>query len=52
MDSGIASTLELQGGLLIGREALRPSEPHHSPDKAMPSYYTKNESFASGISKI
>jgi hypothetical protein len=30
---------------------LRPSEPCHSPDKAMPSYYTKNGSFASGISK-
>jgi hypothetical protein len=52
MDSGIASTLELQGGLLIGREALRPSEPHHSPDKAMPSYYTKKQSFTSGISKM
>jgi hypothetical protein len=26
--------------------------PCHSPDKAMPSYYTKNESFASGISKL
>jgi hypothetical protein len=25
--------------------------PHHSPDKAMPSYNTKNEGFASGISK-
>jgi hypothetical protein len=35
----------------IGQEALWPSEPHHSPDKAMPSYYTKNEGFASGISK-
>jgi hypothetical protein len=37
---------------MIGREALRPSEPRHSPEKAMPSYYTKNESFASGISKV
>jgi hypothetical protein len=44
--------LELQGGLPTGREALRPSEPHHSPDKATPSYYTKNENFASGISKM
>jgi hypothetical protein len=52
MDFGRAYALELRGGLLIGREALRPSEPHHSPDKATPSYYTKNESFASGISKM
>jgi hypothetical protein len=29
-----------------------PSEPRHSPDNATPSYYTKNESFASGISKV
>jgi hypothetical protein len=36
---------------MIGLEALRPTEPRHSPDKAMPSYYTKNESFTSGISK-
>jgi hypothetical protein len=41
-----------EGGLPIGREALRPSEPHHSPDKATPRYYSKNESFTSGISKI
>jgi hypothetical protein len=51
-DSGRASTLELRGGLPICWEALRPSEPHHSSDKAMPSYYTKKESFASGISKM
>jgi hypothetical protein len=44
--------LELRGGLPIGREALRHSEPHHSLNKATPSYYTKNESFASGISKM
>jgi hypothetical protein len=31
-------------------EALLPLEPHDSPDKATPSYYTKNESFGSGIS--
>jgi hypothetical protein len=36
---------------LTSWEALRPSEPRHSPDMATPSYYTKNESFASGISK-
>jgi hypothetical protein len=36
----------------MGWEALGPSEPRHSPDKATLSYYTKNESFASGISKI
>jgi hypothetical protein len=51
-DSGRASALELRGGLSIGRETLRPLEPHHSPDKTMPSYYTKNGSFASGISKM
>jgi hypothetical protein len=51
-DSGISSVLELQGGLPTGQEALRPSEPQHSPDKATPSYYTKNGSFSSGISKI
>jgi hypothetical protein len=34
---------ELRGRLLTGREAFRPSEPRHSPDKAMPSYYIKNE---------
>jgi hypothetical protein len=51
-DSDRAFALELRGGLPIGWEALQPSEPHHSPDKATPSYYTKNESFASGISKI
>jgi hypothetical protein len=34
----------------IGQETLRPSELCHSPDKATSSYYTKNESFASGIS--
>jgi hypothetical protein len=50
-DSNRASVLELRGGLLIGWEALWPSGSLHSPDKAMPSYYTKNESFASGISK-
>jgi hypothetical protein len=49
-DSDRAYALELRGGLPTGWEALRPSEPHHSPGKAMPSYYTKNESFASGIS--
>jgi hypothetical protein len=38
-------------GVLTGREALRSSEPRHSPDKATPSYYSKNESFASEISK-
>jgi hypothetical protein len=44
--------VELLGGLTTSREALRPLEPCHSPDKATPSYYTKNESFASGISKM
>jgi hypothetical protein len=44
--------LELRGEFLIGQEALRPSEPRHSPDKATPSYYTKKESFASEISKM
>jgi hypothetical protein len=44
--------LELRGGLQTGRQALWPSEPRHSPNKATPSYYTKNESFASGISKM
>jgi hypothetical protein len=34
------------------RQAGRPSEPCQSPDKATPSYYTKNESFASGISEM
>jgi hypothetical protein len=29
-----------------------PSELCHSPDKAMHNYYTKNESFASGIFKV
>jgi hypothetical protein len=52
MDSGRAFTVELQGGLPIDWEALQPSEPRHFPDKATPSYYTKNESFASGISKM
>jgi hypothetical protein len=28
----------------MGRETLRPLEPHHSPGKATPSYYTKNGS--------
>jgi hypothetical protein len=42
--------LELRGRLLTSREALRPSEPHHSPNKVTPSYYTKNVSFASEIS--
>jgi hypothetical protein len=52
MDFGRTSALELRGGLLIGREALWPLGACHSPDKATPSYYTKNESFASGISKM
>jgi hypothetical protein len=47
-----ASMLDLWGGLLIGREALQPSEPHNSLDKAMPSYYTKNGSFTRGIFKM
>jgi hypothetical protein len=47
-----ASALEQQGGLLTGREALWPLEPRHSLDKATPSYYTRNGSFASGISKM
>jgi hypothetical protein len=47
-----ASSPELRGGLPIAQEALQPSEPHNSPDKATPSYYTKNESFASGIYKV
>jgi hypothetical protein len=51
-DSDRASTLELQGGLSTGQEALWPTEPRHSPDKATPSYYTKNGSFKSGISKM
>jgi hypothetical protein len=51
-DSDRASALELRGGLPTGQEALRPSEPRHSPDKTTPSYYTKNGSFASGISKM
>jgi hypothetical protein len=44
--------LELSGGFLTGQGGLRPSEPYHSPNKVMPSYYTKSESFASGISKM
>jgi hypothetical protein len=44
--------LELRGGLPTGREALRPSEPLHSLDKATPSYYTKNRTFTSAISKM
>jgi hypothetical protein len=36
----------------MGWEALGPSEPRHSPNKATLSYYTKNESVASGISKM
>jgi hypothetical protein len=44
IDFGRASTLELREGLPTGREAFRPSEPPHSPAKATPSYYTKNES--------
>jgi hypothetical protein len=51
-DSDKASTPELRGGLPIGQEAFRPSEPYHSPDKATPIYYTKNVSFTSGISKV
>jgi hypothetical protein len=37
---------------MTGREALRLSKPCHSPNKPTPSYYTKNESFASGIFKM
>jgi hypothetical protein len=51
-DSGRDSVLKLRGVLPTGREALRSSEPRHSHDKAMPSYYTKNESFVSGIFKM
>jgi hypothetical protein len=51
-DSDRASAPELRGGLPTEREALRPSEPRHSPDKATPSCYTKNESFPNGISKV
>jgi hypothetical protein len=36
----------------IGWEALQNSEPRHSPGKAVPSYYTMIECFASGISKM
>jgi hypothetical protein len=50
--SSRASAPELRGGLPTSQEALRLSEPRHSPDKDTPSYYTKNESFASGISKV
>jgi hypothetical protein len=46
-DSDRAFALELEGGLPLGCEAIRLSEPRHSPDKATPRYYTKNESFAS-----
>jgi hypothetical protein len=52
MDSDRVSALELQGWLPTGREALRPSEPRHSPDKVTPSYYIKNERFTSGIYKM
>jgi hypothetical protein len=51
-DSDRAYVLKLQGGLPTEREALWPSKAHHSPNKATPSYYTKIESFASGISKM
>jgi hypothetical protein len=34
------------------RQDGKPSEPHHSPNKAMPSCYTKNGSFATGISEM
>jgi hypothetical protein len=44
--------LELRGGLPTGCEALWPSKPRHSHDKDTPSYYTKNEILASGISKV
>jgi hypothetical protein len=36
----------------MGREALQPLEPRHSPNKATHSYYTKKESFASEILKM
>jgi hypothetical protein len=49
-DPDRAFVLELRGGLPIGQEALQPSELCHSPNKATPSYYTKNEIFASEIS--
>jgi hypothetical protein len=52
MDSGRVSAFELRGGFPTCWEALQPLEPHHSPENATPSYYTKNESFASGISKM
>jgi hypothetical protein len=48
-DSDRAFTLKLRGGLPTGREALQPSEPRHSPDKATSSYYTKNASFATSF---
>jgi hypothetical protein len=51
-DSNRASTPKLRGGLPTGWEALRPLEPLHSPYKATPNYYTKNESFGCGISKV
>jgi hypothetical protein len=51
-DSDRASALKVRGGLPTGREALRSLEPHHSPNKSMPSSYTKKERFASGISKM
>jgi hypothetical protein len=51
-DFGRASVFELRGGLPTGWEALQQSEPRHSLEKATPSYYTKNESFASGIMKM
>jgi hypothetical protein len=51
-DSGRASALELCGGLLTGQENIWPLEPHHSLEKATASYYTKNGSSASGISKM
>jgi hypothetical protein len=52
MDFGRASVLELRGGLSTSREVLQPSESHHSLDEAMPSYFTKNESFENVISKM
>jgi hypothetical protein len=51
-DSDRTSVPKLWGRLPTCWEALYPSEPHHSPNKAMPSYYTKNESFASEIFKV